>query len=287
MHEVYDSRPVDAQRATRRPLGLLERIKFLVIFGLIWLCLVWSMLANNPLVGFSDAVKTQVHEAVRQVHFLISEHWRACHRFWTVLFFGGFERLTHRRLSDWTRFRLARLLAWLFWLVVIAFVVSKFIHTSPLNAAVRVPQLVWHDLPFAGQILVYISIFMLQFALLLWFMSRGGVDVYQPSCSLSTRNWSRNAAATCLAACCYGTARHRQAVRVRRPGRIPEHVHGCRHPQGQGTVPQAAPASPALRRRDRVLRRSRLPRQPPGNAHRQAATTSQRRSGAVSRSSAA
>ncbi len=56
--------------------------------------------------------------------------------------------------------------------------------------------------------------------------------------------------------------RDRQAVCVRRPGRLHPDVHGRRHPQGQEPVPQAAQAGPALRRRHRVLRRGRLPRQP-------------------------
>ena len=56
--------------------------------------------------------------------------------------------------------------------------------------------------------------------------------------------------------------RDRQAVRVRRPRRVHPDVHGRRHPQGEGAVPEAAQAGPALRRRHRLLRRGRLARQP-------------------------
>ena len=56
--------------------------------------------------------------------------------------------------------------------------------------------------------------------------------------------------------------RDRQAVRLRRPRRLHQHVHGRRHPQGQVAVPEAAQARAALRRRDRVLRRGRRARQP-------------------------
>ena len=77
---------MDAQdRLTRKPLALWDRIKFLLLLGLVWFILVWSAMANDPLVGFSDAMRIEVRtgwwvfvliglEVLRQVHFLISEH---------------------------------------------------------------------------------------------------------------------------------------------------------------------------------------------------------------------
>jgi cell division protease FtsH len=184
-------RPVDANRMTRKPLGVWDRIKFLLLLTLLWFVLVWSVMANDPLVGFSDATRIEVRsgwwvflliglEVLRQIHFLISEHWRGYHRFWTSTVFGGIERSSRRRLSDWTRFRLWRIFLWVFWIVVLAFVVSKFIHTSPVLALIRGPGLIWHALPFVFQILVYALLIIVQFAALFWFMSRGGVDVYYP-----------------------------------------------------------------------------------------------------------
>jgi ATP-dependent Zn protease len=148
-------------------------------------------MANDPIVGFSDAMRIEARagwwvfallglEVLRQIHFLVSEHWRGYHRFWTSTVFGGLERSTRRRLSDWTRFRLWRMFLWVFWIVVLAFVVSKFIHTSPILALIRAPGLIWHALPFVFQILVYVCLIIVQFAALFWFMSRGGVDVYYP-----------------------------------------------------------------------------------------------------------
>src|SRR5215472_2472149 len=172
-------------------MALWDRLKFLVLLTLIWWILVWSAMANNPLVGFSDAVRIQVKagawvfvllglEVLRQVHFLISEHWAGYHRFWTHGVFGGFERLTHRRLSNWTRFRLWRLLTWLFWIAMAAVVTGKIIHTSPVLALLTAPKLLWHLLPVVIQILLFVSIFLLQFVAMFWFLSRGGVDVYYP-----------------------------------------------------------------------------------------------------------
>jgi len=184
-------RPVDALRLTRKPLGLWDRIKFLVLLIVLWFILVLAAMANDPILGFSDATRIEARtgwwvflliglELLRQLHFLISEHSRAYHRFWVSTFFGGMERTTHRSLSNWTRFRLWRLFIWVFWIAVFAFLISKFIHTSPIVALLRAPGLIWHAIPFVLQLLVYVFIIILQFAGLFWFMSRGGVDVYYP-----------------------------------------------------------------------------------------------------------
>src|ERR1700722_17579486 len=184
-------RPRDDDRLTRKPLGIWDRIKFLVLLGVVWILLVWSVMANDPLVGFSDAVRTEVRtgwggfilaglELLRQIHFLISEHSQGYHRFWTWMVFGGAERLTHRRISDWTRFRISRLVKWVFWIAVIAVVTGKIIHTTPVLALLRGPQLIWHVLPFVIQIMFTLLFVVLQFVALFWFMSRGGVDVYYP-----------------------------------------------------------------------------------------------------------
>ena len=87
-------RPRDEDWLTRKPLSFWDRIKFLVLLGLVWFILVWSVMANDPLVGFSDALKIEVQsgwwvfvllglEVIRQIHFLISEHSRGYNRFWT------------------------------------------------------------------------------------------------------------------------------------------------------------------------------------------------------------
>ena len=50
--------PRDADRPTRKPLALWDRVKFLILLGLVWLILTWSAMADNPLMGFSDAART-------------------------------------------------------------------------------------------------------------------------------------------------------------------------------------------------------------------------------------
>ncbi len=183
--------PVDAHRLTRKPLGLWDRIKFVLLLVLVWFVLVWSTMANDPLVGFADAMRIEVRtgwwvfvllglEVLRQVHFIISEHSAAYHRFWTETVFGGFERASRRRISDWTRFRIWRMVTWVLWIAIIAVVIGKIIHTTPILALLRGPQLLWHVLPFVLQIVFTLMFVVLQFVALFWFMSRGGVDVYYP-----------------------------------------------------------------------------------------------------------
>jgi cell division protease FtsH len=184
-------RPKDEDWLTRKPMSFWDRIKFLVLLVLVWFILVWSVMANNPLVGFSDALKIEVHsgwwvfvllglEVIRQIHFAISERSKGYHRFWTWLVFGGIERVSHRKISDWTRFRLSRFLKWVFWIAVIAVVTGKIIHTSPVLALLRGPQLIWHALPFVLQLAFAFFFIAFQFIGLFWLLSRGGVDVYFP-----------------------------------------------------------------------------------------------------------
>ena len=184
-------RPRDDDRPTRKPLSFWDRVRFLLVLVLIWFVLVWSAMANNPLIGFADALRIESRagtwvfvliglEVLRQLHFLVSEHWAGYHRFWTARVFGGSERLTHRRMSGWTRFRLWRLAKWVFWIAVLAVVVGKVIHTSPVLALLRGPALLWHYLPFVLQLVFGFLIIAVQFIGIFWLLSRGGVDVYYP-----------------------------------------------------------------------------------------------------------
>jgi cell division protease FtsH len=184
-------RPRDDERPTRKPMALWDRVKFLLLLALVWLILVWAAMASNPLMGFADAARIEARsaswvfilmglEVLRQIHFLISEHWAGYYRFWTHTFFGGFERVTHRRLSDWTRFRVWRLLTWLFWIAVIAVVAGKITHTNPAIALLHMPGYIWHALPLVFQLVFAMFFLIIQFGALFWFLSRGGVDVYFP-----------------------------------------------------------------------------------------------------------
>jgi cell division protease FtsH len=178
-------------RGTRKRLSFWDRIKILLLLGVIWFVLVWAVIANDPHVPFADAMRIESRsgawvfvllglEAIRQIHYLISEHSARYHHFWTVSFFGGIERLSHRRLSNWTRFRLWRLCRIAFWVAILALVLGKFLHASPLLALIQAPAVLFKYMPLVLQLAFGFFFVIIQFVGLFWFLSRGGVDVYYP-----------------------------------------------------------------------------------------------------------
>src|SRR5689334_23491979 len=99
-----DEVPRERERSTRKKLPMWDRVKFLLLFALAWFALVWSSMADNPILPFQDAVREMLRsgkgitimvlfglEVLRQLHFLISEHWSGYHRLWTRGIFGGIE----------------------------------------------------------------------------------------------------------------------------------------------------------------------------------------------------
>ena len=78
--------PPAPERSTRKPLVLWDRVKFLVLMAVASVLFVWAAMSNNPLLGFTDALRQQARskrwllvlggiEILRQVHYLVSEHW--------------------------------------------------------------------------------------------------------------------------------------------------------------------------------------------------------------------
>src|SRR5215203_977464 len=176
---------------TRKRLPLWDRIKFLLLLGIVWWLMVWAAMASNPILPFTDAVRIQLRsnwwllalmglEIVRQIHFVISEHWSAYHRFWTKKVFGGADRAIRRRFSDWTRFRLARILKILVWIAFYAVVAGRILNTSPAVAIFEAPAIIWRLMPFVLQLAFAFFFIAFQFIGLFWLLSRGGVDVYYP-----------------------------------------------------------------------------------------------------------
>ncbi len=193
---VHTERLRDSDRRTRKPLVFWDRVKFLLLLVLLWLVLVWSDMANDPIIGFKDAAREQVTksawvlvliglELLRQLHFLVSEHWAAYHRLWSRGIFGSIDRGS-RRLSDWTRFRIARALKWLICLALLALILGKAYHTTPVRGLFLLPGTIIHALPIIIYVMAIVSLGILQFVAIFWFMSKGGVDVYFPD-DISTR----------------------------------------------------------------------------------------------------
>ena len=182
---------------TRKPLPMWDRVKFLLLLGIAWLILLWASMANNPIMPFTDAVRLQVRsgwwllalmglEVIRQLHYLVSEHWAGYHHFWTKTLFGRFDRAIRRKFSDWTRFRIARILKILFFIGLYAVIAGRILETSPVVAIFEAPAILWQVLPFVLQLAFAFFFIAFQFIGLFWLLSRGGVDVYFPD-DITTR----------------------------------------------------------------------------------------------------
>jgi len=184
-------RPREEDVLTRRKLSFWDRSKWLILLVAIWLILVWTLMGNNPLIGFLDACRIQARigawvfvlmglELIHQIHFFISERSAAYNQFWVKRVWGRWARFSDRKISAWTKFRITRVVSWIIILAVIAIVAGKIIHAPAPVALFRIPALIWGAIPFIIQIVFILLLTISQFALLFWFMSRGGVDTYYP-----------------------------------------------------------------------------------------------------------
>jgi cell division protease FtsH len=176
--------------SVRPKAAMWDRCKLLLLLIALWWLLLWADLTNNPIEPFSDAARNQVAslwwleilfalEVLRQLHYLVSEHWAGYHRFWSHGIFGGFHRLTHK-ISDWNRFRINRVIHYAVLLAVVAIILGAFYHTSPLISLFQVPAAIYSALPLLVQIVFGFFFVILQFVGLFWFLSRGGIDTYYP-----------------------------------------------------------------------------------------------------------
>jgi cell division protease FtsH len=182
---------------TRKRMSLWDRIRLILLFTISWLIVVWASMADNPLLPFVDAARIQAvdsqwllwlagAELLRQVHFLVSERSVRYHGFWSQRVFGGTERALRRRFSDWTRFRLSRLIKIVAFVVLFALVAAQILQTSPVLAIFQAPALLYQALPLIMQLLFAFFFVAFQFIGLFWLLSRGGVDTYYPD-DITTR----------------------------------------------------------------------------------------------------
>ncbi|WP_326641748.1 AAA family ATPase [Streptosporangium sp. NBC_01755] len=186
------SGPTDPHPDKRKKMPFWDRIKFLLILTIIYFILVWSEMASfEGIMTFQDAMITTAvaapwifwflgAEFLRQLHFFVSERSAGYNRFWTRGVFGGFESWTHRRFSDWNRFRMARAIKWLFWIAVLALILGEVLDTSPALALFQAPALLWQALPYVAQLAFAFFFIAFQFIGLFWLLSRGGVETYFP-----------------------------------------------------------------------------------------------------------
>lgn len=186
------SGPADRDAATAERRRLWDRSRLLAGLTAVYLVLALKVMADHPgIVPFADAVRVVARdhqwifwllgaEAARQLHLLAGERLPGYRRFWRRRVFGGWERWSHRRLDDWTRFRVARVAKIAVWLALLALVLAAVLGTSPAVALFEAPALLSRALPLVFQIVVPLVVIIVVFAGLLWFLSRGGVETYFP-----------------------------------------------------------------------------------------------------------
>lgn len=175
---------------TRKPMDTWDRIKFLILFVLIWGAFVAVSTTNNPLESLSTAARLVSRnegwllllmgiELLRQLHYLVAERSEAWNLFWTERVMGRFSYIG-RGWNDWTKYRVSRVFKLLLVLALLAIVLAAHYHTSPLVSLFLLPGAILSSLPTYLQFFVIILLGVAQFAGIFWFMSRGGVDVYFP-----------------------------------------------------------------------------------------------------------
>jgi cell division protease FtsH len=186
----YKSRERDADRLTRKPLDLWDRMKLILLFLGSWVVMFWAALAQfDPKISSSQAFQQTLRsywwllalaglEALRQLHYLISEHSKWWHKHWTGMF-KGVEKRTGR-IKAWTRFRISRVLKVLFILLIIDLALAKIYHLEPATALIQLPIIATRALPWAFQLAFAFFFIAFQFIGLFWLLSKGGSEVFRP-----------------------------------------------------------------------------------------------------------
>jgi ATP-dependent Zn protease len=191
----YQSRPRPEDRTTRKPLAWWDRCKFLVLLAALFGFSIWTETGDNPILPVSEAVKNTLEhrqwiwilavvELLRQIHFLIAEHWSAYYFWWQRRFAGYNRRLD--KINPWTRFRIARICKWIFWFSLLNLFVAWRNDVSFFTELQSLPSdiadfLFGNDqMPTVFILAIDLLVGVGSIALLFWFMSRGGTDVYYP-----------------------------------------------------------------------------------------------------------
>jgi len=173
----------------RKPRSFWMRVRLLVLIAAVWGVLFWYSL-TDPLVSIRDGLVMTWNskwwltvlfalELVRQVHYLVSEHWGWWNHLWTDIIFGGVQRRTGR-MNDWAKYRAKRLVTVLILIALIAVIAGAAEHTSPVEGLFSLPGKLVSALGVIAYALFFMVITVGQFAAIFWFLSRGGVETYFP-----------------------------------------------------------------------------------------------------------
>ena len=134
-----------------------------------WLLLLWSNVAQfDPVITFKDALTQTLRsgawllvlagiELIRQIHFFVCERSPRYYRLWTESVFGRMERRA-ARMNDWNRFRVARVMKLVFWLIILDLIVARLYSLPASTALFQLPAKIVAALPFVFQ-LVFAFVF--------------------------------------------------------------------------------------------------------------------------------
>jgi ATP-dependent Zn protease len=190
------SRPKDSERPTRKPMRGWDRIKVFVFLIACFFALVWASMAgdqlNNVSTSFREAFREAVQsywwllalaglEVIRQLHYVLAESSPAYHSFWKRVF-GRWERRSST-WNAWTKFRVMRVVKFLFFLLIVSLLISAFSsdpRITPWNALVVAPALIVTAMPLVFQLAFGFLFGMLQFLGIFYLLTRGGVETLMP-----------------------------------------------------------------------------------------------------------
>jgi ATP-dependent Zn protease len=178
-----------ARKGCRTPLAIFDRIKITLTLFIVFLALTVLKMADNPLIGFYDAIKITYNnyqfllllvtlDILRQIHYLISERVSLYWKFFSKAIW--FIRKPWSKLNPYTQYRLSRIFKWSLILVIGALVLGNLFSTEPVKAWMTAFIAIWNALPTILQFATYMLIGVGQFVLIFWFMSKGGVEVLMP-----------------------------------------------------------------------------------------------------------
>lgn len=188
----------DREPSTRPPMILWDRVKVLVILASLIALMAAFRQARVPIMSWEEAFSEQLRakwwivglmalEALRQLHYVVSEHSASWHHFWQEKVFGGWERRMSR-LNPWSRYRLQRIVKTVIVISVVGLFASYAWNTSFVEALVTAPSRAFDTLfqPMVGGLplfwLMLLYSFMGVFQLIIFFgiFFIGGIETYKP-----------------------------------------------------------------------------------------------------------
>jgi ATP-dependent Zn protease len=187
----FTSRPRERERTTRRPLSWWDRIKFLLLLSALFGFFVAAEMADNPLLPFGEAVEMTVEgkwwilalfglEVLRQLHFLLCELSEGYYSRWRNRVVGPWNQRVGR-INSYTRYRVARALKVLVFVLIALLILARLFDTTIFRAPYDFLDWVIDNTPAALQVVVFLVFWIgFQFGLMIFFATRGGVETFFP-----------------------------------------------------------------------------------------------------------